>query len=167
MLVVYGIVSAISMIILGWPESTPGQIAMLELASLPLQASVGIGVWYLSRRIRPLGPRGRLVLWIAAGLGGIGLLLVGLAYLTGPRGMVQLGVALIWVGLLIALVLVVAHLPRRPARVGSLFSVLPEPEDDEEADDEVDEEIDPEASGLADDPGDEPRTAEAPATPAG
>lgn len=133
-LVVYGVVASISMIVLGWPEETPAQVVVLELAALPLQAAVGVGLWYLSRRMRPLGSRGRLARWIAVGLAAAGLVLIGVAYL-GPRGLVHPGLALVWIGLLMALVLVVAHLPRRPMR--ELFRVLPDDEDEDLPADEV------------------------------
>jgi hypothetical protein len=131
-LVIYGVVAAISMIILGWPESTPAQVALLELAPLPLQGSLAVGLWFLSRRMRPLGRRGRVVWWIVLGIAAIGLALVGLAYL-GPRGLVPLGLSLVWVALLLAMVLVVSHLPRRTMR--ELFRVVP---DEDEADEGVD-----------------------------
>ncbi len=126
-LVIYGVAASISMIVLGWPEQTPAQVALLELAALPLQAAVAVGLWYLSRRMRPLGSRGRLAWWIAIGVAAVGLALVGVAYL-GPHGLVHPGLALVWLAVLIAMVLVVAHLPRRPMR--SLLRVLPEEEDE-------------------------------------
>lgn len=135
-LVIYGVVASISMIVLGWPESTPTQVVLLELAALPLQAALGVGLWYLSHRMRPLGNRGRLAGWISGGLAAVGLAMVGAAYL-GPRGLVHPGLALVWIGLLMALVLVVAHLPRRKVR--ELFRVLPDEEDDEAAEDGIDE----------------------------
>lgn len=162
-LVVYGVIASISMVVLGWPEQTPVQIALLELASLPLQAAVGVGLWYLSRRMRPLGGRGRVAGWIAVGLAALGLVLVGVAYL-GPRGLVHPGLALIWFGVLMAMVLVVAHLPRRPRR--ELFSVLPD--DTEEADEadseEPDEDEVPVDDLLAGD--DDPADLHSPADPA-
>ncbi|MDQ7993806.1 MAG: hypothetical protein AAGC63_11900, partial [Propionicimonas sp.] len=122
--------------ILGWPESTPAQVVMLELAALPLQASLGIGLWQLSRRMRAPGRRGRLALGIAAGLAGLGALLVALAYLTGPRSMVHLGLVLIWLGLLAAMLVVITHLPRRPLRAGT-FTAIAEPGDaDDDASDD-------------------------------
>ena len=157
-LVICGVVASISMIVLGWPEDTPVQIALLELAALPLQAAVGVGWWHLSRRIRPLGSRGRVMWWIAVGLAAVGLVLVGIAYL-GPRGLVHPGLALIWFGVLAAMVLVVAHLPRRPVR--ELFRVLPDVEEDEEeaATDEVavDDLLgEPEVDPTSDQPSEEP-----------
>lgn len=143
-LVGLGVVASISMIVLGWPESTPTQVALLELAALPLQAAVGVGLWQLSRRMRPLGDRGRLAGWIAAGLAGIGLVLVVVAYL-GPRGLVHPGLALVWAGLLAAMVLVVTHLPRRPMR--ELFTVLSD-EDDEDDEDDSDDDLDEEPADL-------------------
>lgn len=128
-LVLLGVVVSVSMIVLGWPEENPAQIVLLELASLPLQAAVGVGLWYLSHRMLPLGRRGRVAGWIAAGLAVAGLGLVGAAYL-GPRGLVHPGLALIWTGLLLAMVLVVTHLPRR--RMRELFRVLPDDEEDED-----------------------------------
>ncbi len=158
-LVIYGVVASISMIVLGWPEDTPAQVVLLELAALPLQAAVGVGLWHLGRRARPLGSRGRVVWWIALGLAAVGLALVGVAYL-GPRGLVHPGLALVWVGLLMALVLVVAHLPRRPMQ--ELFSVLPDDVDDAEeepGEEEVavhellrDAEDDPDPAGAAEQP---------------
>lgn len=128
-LVIYGVVASISMTVLGWPEETPAQVVLLELSTLPLQAALSVGLWHLSLRARPLGRRGRLARWLAVAVAGAGLILVGVAYL-GPRGLVHLGLALIWIGLLLGLVLVVTHLPRRQMR--SQFTSLP---DDEDADD--------------------------------
>lgn len=149
-LVIYGVVASISMIVLGWPEDTPTQVALLELAALPLQAAVGLGLWHLSRRMRPLGSRGRLAAWLATGFAVAGLVLVGVAYL-GPRGLVHPGLALIWVGLLGAMLLVVVHLPRRPAR--ELFRVLP---DDEGEDDEAPAADDVPVEDLLQPPEDDP-----------
>lgn len=134
-LVIYGVVAAISMIILGWPESTPAQIVLLELAALPLQGSLAVGLWHLSRRMRPLGSRGRVVWWAILGIAGLGLGLVGVAYL-GPRGLVPLGLSLVWVALLLAMVLVVSHLPRRSMR--ELLRVLPDEDEADETDEGVD-----------------------------
>lgn len=134
-LVICGVVASISMIVLGWPEETSAQVVLLELAAVPLQVAVGVGLWQLSRRMRPLGSRGRVAWWIAAGLAATGLVMVGAAYL-GPRGLVHPGTALTWLGLLMAMVLVVAYLPRRPMR--ELFSVLPDDEGDDEGDDLLD-----------------------------
>lgn len=126
-LVLCGVIASISMIVVGWPEQTPVQIALLELAALPLQAAVGVGLWQLSRRMRPLGDRGRVARWVALGLAVVGLLLVAAGYL-GPRGLVHPGQALIWFAVLLAMVLVVTHLPRR--RVRELLRVLPDDEDE-------------------------------------
>ena len=144
-LVIYGVVAAISMIVLGWPESTPAQVVLLELAALPLQGSLALGLWYLSRRMRPLGSRGRVLWWVVLGMAALGLTLIGIAYL-GPRPLVPLGLSLVWVALLLAMVLVISHLPRRTMR--ELFRVLP---DDDEADEGVD---------LLDDSDDDGSTAE-------
>lgn len=133
-LVIYGVVAAISMIVLGWPESNPTQVVLLELAALPLQAALALGLWHLSRRTRPLGSRGRVTRWIAIAIGGLGVLAIGLAYLTGPRGLVHLGLALVWLGLLVAMLLVVSHLPRRPVR--ELFRVLPDSDDEDDEDED-------------------------------
>jgi len=120
-LVIYGVAASISMIVLGWPEQTPAQVALLELAALPLQAAVAVGLWYLSRRMRPLGSRGRLAWWIAIGVAAVGLALVGVAYL-GPHGLVHPGLALVWLAVLIAMVLVVATFPAaRCARCSASF----------------------------------------------
>jgi hypothetical protein len=86
--------------------------------------------------MRPPGDRGRLALRVAAGMGGLGLVLLGLAYLTGPRSMVHLGLALVWLGLLVALLVVLTHLPRRPMRADSFTAIgddedLPEDEPDD------------------------------------
>ncbi|MGC3955879.1 MAG: hypothetical protein QM804_16820 [Propionicimonas sp.] len=134
-LVIYGVVASISMVVLGWPEETPAQVALLELSALPLQGALGVGLWHLSRRARPLGNRGRLARWLAVGLAGLGVILAGIAYL-GPRGLVHFGLALIWIGLLMGLVLVVAHLPRRPMR--SQLSALPSEEDEDDQDEGLD-----------------------------
>ena len=157
-LVIYGVVASISMIVLGWPEETPAQIALLELAALPLQGAVGVGLWYLSRRMRPLGSRGRVTWWVSVGLTAVGLVLVGVAYL-GPRGLVHPGLALIWFGILLAMVLVVGHLPRRQMR--ELFRVLPDEDDDaDEPDEGVDllhpDEEEPGAPDEEDSPGPTP-----------
>ena len=130
-----GVIASVAMTLLGWPESTPAEVAMLELASLPLQASLALGVWWLSRRMRAPGRRGRVALRVAAGVAGIGLVLVGLAHVTGPRTLVHLGLALVWLALLAALIVVVTHLPRRPVPADT-FS--PIPDDDEDGDELAD-----------------------------
>lgn len=149
-LIGYGIIAAVAMIVLGWAESTPTQVVLLELAALPLQAALALGLWQLGRRMRAPGPRGRLALRVAAGLAGLGLVLVGLAYLTGPRGLVHAGLAVVWVGLLAAMLVVITHLPRHRLRTDSLFSVIPDPdEDDEDEGDEDDDAPEPLAPAPA------------------
>ena len=138
-LIGYGVIAAVAMIILGWTEATPAQVVLLELAALPLQAALGLGLWHLARRMQPLGSRGRVALGVAAGLALVGLALVGFAYLTGPRGMVHPGLAAVWVGLLVAMLVVITHLPRRRLRAESLFTVLAEDDEDDEDDEDPSE----------------------------
>jgi len=138
--VVIGVVASIAMIAAGWPERTPSQVVLLELAALPLQFAVAIGLAFLASRTRPLGRRGRIARWVCVGLAALGLLLVALAYATGARGLVHPGLALVWLGLLAAMVLLVVKLPRR--RAGSLVSIIPAEEDDEVGDDSIESERD-------------------------
>ncbi len=131
------VAAAVVMVILGWPEDTPAQQALLELSPLLLQVALGLGLWHLSGRMRPLGGPGRLALLAASCLGGIGVVVVALAYLTGPRGMVPAGLAVLWLALLAVMAVVVSHLPRRLLRADSLFRIESDPDEDDEEYDET------------------------------
>ncbi|MGB2766141.1 MAG: hypothetical protein WBC14_03525 [Propionicimonas sp.] len=111
-LAVAGVGLAASMVVLGWSEATPTQVALLELASLPLQLAFGMGLWHLHGRGTPPDARDRRRQAALAALGCLGLLLVAAAYLGGPRGLVHFGQSVVWLALLAALVLIVRRLPR-------------------------------------------------------
>ena len=104
----------VGMIVLGLPEATPAQIALLELSSLPLSAALGLGVAHLASKLRPL-PGVSLQVLLIASSGGVlvGLAVILTAYVVGPRSWVHLGQLVIWMSLLAALVAVVSRLPRR------------------------------------------------------
>lgn len=111
---VAGVIGSVAMVLTGLPEATPAQSVLLELSSLPLSISVAAGLWLLARRAeRPPRRRGRLVLLTAATLAAIGLVLIGWAYLWGPRQVVHTGQALVWMSLFGALIVVVRLQPRR------------------------------------------------------
>lgn len=111
-LAVAGVGTTVGMVLLGWPEANPGQVVLLELAAVPVQLSVALGLWHLHRLgTRPSAGASR-ALGVLAGVSGIGLLLVLLAYLTGPRGLAHLGQSVVWLALLAGLVVIVRRLPR-------------------------------------------------------
>lgn len=111
---VAGVLVSVAMVVTGLPEATTAQSVLLELSSLPLSVSVGAGVLILHRRAaRPVGPRSRVVLVAGAVLGALGLALMALAYLSGPRDLVHTGQALVWLGLLAALLVMIRRQPRR------------------------------------------------------
>lgn len=115
----------VGMVLLGLPEATPAQTVILELSSLPLSAALALGVWTLAGRLRPWSAATRGLLGAAAIAVAAGLVLIALAYATGPRTLVHLGQSVIWLALLAALLVVVARLPRARA---SRFQLL---EDDD------------------------------------
>lgn len=109
-----GLVAGLAMILIGLPEATPTQTVLLELSSLPLSlAAMAALVLLWQWAGAPLGPRSKRVLGIALGGVGVGLVLIALAYLSGPRALIQLGQTLIWISILIGLVV----LFRRPRRL--------------------------------------------------
>jgi len=62
----------------------------------------------IERAQRAPGPRGRLGLIIGSVTSGFGLVVMALAYLTGPRGLVQFGQFLVFLGLLGVLLVAIA-----------------------------------------------------------
>lgn len=113
-LAVAGVLVSVAMVVIGLPEANPTQSVLLELSSLPLSFSVAMGIVMLQRRaLAPLGRRARVVLQMGLALVALGLLLMVWAYLPGPRGLVQAGQLLVWLGLLAALLVMIRRLPRR------------------------------------------------------
>lgn len=116
-----GVLAGVTMVVLGLPETSPAQSTLLELSSLPLSASVAAAVLLLHRRTdRPVGPRSRVALAGGAASVAFGLVLIAWAYLTGPRSLVHTGQALVWLGLLAALLVMLRRQPRRRATRFSL-----------------------------------------------
>ena len=104
-----GVAISIFLTIFGLPESTPNQIIALELGALPLSIALAAGNLILIERAqRAPGPRGRLGLIIGSVTSGFGLVVMALAYLTGPRGLVQFGQFLVFLGLLGVLLVAIA-----------------------------------------------------------
>ncbi|HML50290.1 MAG TPA: hypothetical protein PKD84_02620 [Propionicimonas sp.] len=96
----FGTLLSVILVLAGLPEQTATQEVMLELSALPLSVALAAGdLILLERAVRHPGPRGRRVLLGGALLSAVGLALVALAYLTGPRGLVQFGQFLIFLGL--------------------------------------------------------------------
>lgn len=96
----FGTLLSVIMVLLGLPEQTATQEVLLELSALPLSVALAAGdLILLERAVRHPGPRGRRVLLGGSLLSAVGLVLVALAYLTGPRGLVQFGQLLIFLGL--------------------------------------------------------------------
>lgn len=127
-----GVLVGMAMVLLGLPEATPAQTVLLELSSLPMSVSVGVGVLLLHWSAdRPVGPRSRVVLAASGAAVGLGLLLVWLAYLSGPRELVHTGQTMVWLGLVAALLVMIRRQPRR--RRKALTEL--EWEDEEDGDD--------------------------------
>lgn len=96
----FGVLLSVILILIGLPEQTATQEVMLELSALPLSVALAAGdLILLERAVRHPGPRGRRLLLGGSLLAALGLVLVALAYLSGPRGLVQFGQFLIFLGL--------------------------------------------------------------------
>jgi hypothetical protein len=103
-LAIVGVVLSVALTLFGFAETTPGQVIALELSALPLSVSLAAGDMILLQRAdRTPTRRTRIVLASGAAISTVGLLLMALAYLTGPRDMVQFGQFLVFVGLLVVL----------------------------------------------------------------
>lgn len=128
-----GVIASIAMVVIGLPEVNEVQSALLELAMVPTSVSLAAALGLLAQRARPAGRRSRVVL-AGAGIASLaGATLMVLAYLLGPRALVHLGQALVFVGLLAALLV---SIRLQPSRRRIWFELPPEPEED--ADDEDD-----------------------------
>jgi len=104
-----GVVISVIVTVFGLPETTPAQVLALELGALPLSIALAAGdLILLERAQRSPGPRGRLGLIVGTATSFLGLLLMALAYLTGPRSMVQFGQFLVFIGLLVILLIAIA-----------------------------------------------------------
>jgi uncharacterized membrane protein len=144
-------VVSVAAVVLGWPERTPGQVLLLELAALPLQLAVGAGLLHLAPTAG-WTPQRR---WLGQGLGAgwlLGLLLLLLGYLTGPRSLVQVGQVVMWLALLGLLVLLVLAQPRSGGRLARFIRSGADSDDEPEDEDGDDEDADPapEATAEAD-----------------
>jgi hypothetical protein len=143
-------VVSVAAVVLGWPERTPGQVLLLELAALPLQVSIGAGLLHLAPTADWTPPRRQLGLGLgAAWLAGLLVLLLG--YLTGPRSLVQVGQVVMWLALLGLLVLLVLVQPRSRGRLARFIRSSPDEADDDLLDGEEDKDPDPESDRTLDD----------------
>jgi hypothetical protein len=104
------------MVFTGWPMRTPAQTTMLDLAQLPMAAAVLVAILEMtwSRRLWLRSPK------VFAGVFGpaavallIGLVLVVLAYTTGPKSYSGTGQLFIWVGVGLAFVYLAVDSLRR------------------------------------------------------
>lgn len=103
---VFGVVLSVVLIVFGLPEATDGQRLALELSALPLSLALAAGDLILLERADHLpSPRARGGLIAGGVASALGLLVMGLAYLTGPRGMVQFGQFIVFLGLLVVLLI--------------------------------------------------------------
>ena len=128
-LAVAGVIVSVAMVVIGYPEANAVQTVLLELSSLPLSFALAVGIVIIGQRVEnPLGQRTRTVLITGLALIALGVLLMIWAYLPGPRDLVHAGQALIWLGLLAALLVTIRRLPRR--RLAS-YHVLEDDLDDE------------------------------------
>lgn len=134
-----GVIVSVGMVLLGLPEANAAQTVLLELSSLPLSASVGVGIVLLrDRAVREPGRRALWVLLTGAVLVLLGLVLVVWAYVLGPRDIVHTGQALIWLGLFAALVVMVRLQPRARHTQFRLDDPDEADSDDEPADPDLD-----------------------------
>ena len=121
-----GVVVSMAMVVIGLPEANEIQSTLLELAMVPTSVSLAAALGLVAQRVRPAGRRSRLVLVGAGTTSLAGATLMVLAYLTGPRPLVHLGQALVFTGLLAALVVAVRL---QPPRRRVWFELPPEPDD--------------------------------------
>ncbi|MGC3994153.1 MAG: hypothetical protein QM779_08625 [Propionicimonas sp.] len=109
-----GVLVSVCFVVIGLPEANPVQSVLLELSSLPLSVSVGVGILMLHRRAdRPVGPRSRVVLAAGGAAVAFGLVMMAWAYLAGPRDLVHNGQLLVWLGLLAGLIVMIRRQPRQ------------------------------------------------------
>ena len=135
-LAVAGVIVSVAMVVIGYPEANAVQTVLLELSSLPLSFALAVGIVIIGQRVEnPLGRRARRVLLTGLALIALGVVLMIWAYLPGPRDLVHAGQALIWLGLLAALLITIRRLPRR--RFTS-YHVLEDNLDDEGAEEPAD-----------------------------
>lgn len=100
---------SIALIVFGLPEQTPAQTLALELGSLPLSVALAAGDLMLLDRAKRQPSTGARRGLIGGGVvSAIGLALMAFAYLTGPRGLVQFGQFVVFVGLLIVLLIAIS-----------------------------------------------------------
>ncbi len=127
-----GVLLSVGMVLVGLPEANAAQSVLLELSSLPLSASVGVGVLMLHRRaVVPVGRRSRVVLIAGAAFIAFGLVLMAWAYTVGPRDLVHTGQLLVWLGLLAALLVMIRRQPRQRATRLHLLDADPDAGADE------------------------------------
>lgn len=106
---ILGVALSVALTIFGFPEATASQQLSLELSALPLSVSLAAGnLFLLGRAQRTPAKKTRAFLIGSGALSGFGLVLMLLAYLTGPRSMVQFGQFLVFVGLLVVLLIAIA-----------------------------------------------------------
>lgn len=109
LIAIVAVVLSIVMLVYGLPEQTAGQTLALELGTLPLSVALAAGdLMLLDRAKRQPSAGARRGLVSGGALSGIGLILMALAYLTGPRGLVQFGQFVVFVGLLIVLLIAIS-----------------------------------------------------------
>lgn len=147
-----GVIVSVAMVLLGLPEANPVQSVLLELSALPLSVAVGIGVWMLHERADgPIPRRSRVVLMVSSGLVALGLLLIGWAYVIGPRDVVHAGQGLVWLGLFAALVVMVQRQPRnRTTRFELTDDADADAEDEDDAHADAEDENDADAAPAPD-----------------
>lgn len=123
-----GVVLSVLLVLFGLPEITTEQVIALELGALPLSVSVAAGTLILLQRAQRMPSKPARAALIAGGAtSGIGLALMALSYLVGPRPLVSLGQFLVFVGLLVVLLIAVGLQAR-----GGVDHFHLEPTDDEE-----------------------------------
>jgi hypothetical protein len=104
------------MVVAGWPMETPTQIALLDLAQLPMAGAVLVGILEMTwtRRLWLRSPRAFAgVFGPAAFALLLGLVLVVVAYRTSLRSYSGTGQLLIWVGVGLAFVYLAVDSLRR------------------------------------------------------
>jgi hypothetical protein len=136
-----GVIISVALIVFGLPESTDSQRLALELSALPLSLALAAGDLILLERAERLpSPPARIALIAGAVTSAVGLGLMALAYSTGPRGMVQFGQFVVFVGLLV--VLLIGINLQAPSQ-SPWFHLDEEAESEESDPDQADEAADP------------------------
>lgn len=127
------------MVVAGWPMETPGQLALMDLAQLPMSAAVLVAIVQMTveRRLWRREPRVRFAAVFAPGavLFLVGLVMLVVAFALPARDLVGPAQLLIWSGLGLAFVYLAVDSVRRELSVSKPLLVRAPGDLDDDPDD--------------------------------